>query len=306
MLYSTEELLFRLPASRSMKKKLRILAPHLSHDPVSWVHRVEAHLLKKELRKLSFDISIHLYPCETKAGSPLLLRLSDNLMRRATRELTALGLPYAGPPPGVLENCYDKYTAYRKVSEIGVEIPPTFLGNEPLSLTPPILIKPRRGSDSLGIRVFRSGRVPERFRTEEYLLQPFLNGIDLTVGYLPGFVGYPLEILRPTNTIYSFARKNLLRTKKRPVSDNLLVHQLQTTAKGVCRKMGIDWAARVDFLFDPKHHRLYFLECDAAPLIHRESAFALSLQTAGLERTQQISLFLKGPLPEPGNSSVVS
>jgi D-alanine-D-alanine ligase-like ATP-grasp enzyme len=274
-----------------MEHRLHILAPPLSRDPVSWVHRIEAYLLRRELSAVGWTVSSSVYPHLPGHNVPLLLRLSDNLMRHATRHLLAHGIAFAGPSHDVLEHCYDKYFAYQKVSSAGILIPPTEIGNGPITGVPPFLIKPRRGSDSLGIRIIQSPHIPERFRSETFLIQPFLDGVEITVGFLAR-PGHPFEILRPPGTIYSFRRKNLMRTPKRPLQDDRLVRRIQKQVLTVCDLMGVDWGARVDFLFERRNNLLYFLECDAAPLIHRASAFTLSLASAGLTREQQITLLL--------------
>lgn len=56
--------------------------------------------------------------------------------------------------------------------------------------------------------------------------------------------------------------------------------------------MQIDRAARVDLLYDTRERRLYFLECDAAPLIHSKSALAQSLETARMRRREQLDFLL--------------
>jgi D-alanine-D-alanine ligase-like ATP-grasp enzyme len=54
----------------------------------------------------------------------------------------------------------------------------------------------------------------------------------------------------------------------------------------VGRLLGIDWAARVDFIV--RDGTPFFLECDAAPLVGPDSAFAASFAAAGVERAAQL------------------
>jgi D-alanine-D-alanine ligase len=213
-------------------------------------------------------------------------------MRGATRELTGKGLPYAGPSYRVLESCYDKLFAYRTIGAAGIDYPPTSWDAQSLSFQKPFLVKPRRGSDSLGVRILPN-HIPAKYRTEHFLIQQFVDGKEITVGYLDGLVGHPFEILRPPGTIYSFARKNIFRTRKRPLEDAGSVNKIGEVVKKVCSLMGIDWAARVDFLYETREERLYFLECDAAPLIHKTSAFAMTLELAGMNRPLQIEALLR-------------
>jgi hypothetical protein len=42
---------------------------------------------------------------------------------------------------------------------------------------------------------------------------------------------------------------------------------------------------------------LCFIECDVAPLLGAQSAFAASLEAAGIGRTEQLRLLLSGATP---------
>jgi len=52
----------------------------------------------------------------------------------------------------------------------------------------------------------------------------------------------------------------------------------------IAATLGVGWAARVDFIHDPRVDALYFLECDVAPRVGRGSAFDRRLRGAGLGR----------------------
>jgi D-alanine-D-alanine ligase-like ATP-grasp enzyme len=58
------------------------------------------------------------------------------------------------------------------------------------------------------------------------------------------------------------------------------------------RVLGVDWAARVDFIHERGSDRLLFLECDAAPLVGPRSAFAASLAAGGMARDEQLARLL--------------
>ena len=64
----------------------------------------------------------------------------------------------------------------------------------------PLMLKPRRGSDSLGVRLLRGGPIPACFRTEAYIAQEYMRGTELTVAVLQGQVGMPLQIHLPEGT----------------------------------------------------------------------------------------------------------
>jgi len=56
--------------------------------------------------------------------------------------------------------------------------------------------------------------------------------------------------------------------------------------------LGADWAVRVDLIHETATERLLVLECDAAPMISAQSAFAASLAAANISRAEQLQLLL--------------
>lgn len=221
----------------------------------------------------------------------MLLRLSDPVMLAATRSLTDAGISYIGPRAAVMERSYDKYEACRLVAAQGIDVPATALASEAASILPPLALKPRRGSDSLGVRFPR--RIPSRCATPDYIVQRRIRGADLTVATLRGRTGDPLRILLPEGTPYSFARKYLLRPRRAPLADAALSRRARDLAARIAALLGSDWAARVDFILESGTGRLCFLECDVAPLIGDGSAFAESLAAAGMPRAEQLRLLLE-------------
>jgi D-alanine-D-alanine ligase-like ATP-grasp enzyme len=221
------------------------------------------------------------------------LRLSDPVMLRATRALRDRGLSYIGPGADALERCYDKYTASSLAARHGMDCPATALATQPVPLPGALILKPRRGSDSLGLRLLARGEVPRRYATSEYLVQEYVRGFDVTVALLGGVAGMPLRILLPEGRPYSFMRKYLMRPRREALADASLAERVRALAASIAGILRAEWAARVDFMFEPRSGRLRFLECDAAPMIGEGSAFAESLAGAGYARSQQLASLLK-------------
>ena len=196
-------------------------------------------------------------------------------MLRATQELTGARIPYIGPGAAVLQLCYDKPAASERVAAAGIECPVP-------ATTFPMVIKPRRGSDSIGVRVARSGPIPA-----DHIGQEWIRGVEVTVAYIGGAVGAPLKIVLPEGALHTFTRKYLLRPR-REVLSGPLVQRVRDTALKIARLLGVDWAARVDFIHEARRDRLYFLECDVAPLVGARSAFAESLLAGGMLRSEQL------------------
>jgi D-alanine-D-alanine ligase-like ATP-grasp enzyme len=203
-------------------------------------------------------------------------------MLRAAETLTRAGIPYIGPGAAVMQLCYDKRAANARVATAGIACPA-----EATSF--PMVIKPRRGSDSLGVRIARRPPVPP-----DYVAQELVIGTELTIAVLHGAVGSPLRIALREGTLYSFARKYLLPAHREPLSDQLLAKRVRDTAAHIAQLLKVDWAARVDFIYEPKRDRLCFLECDVAPLIGAGSAFAASLLAAGMPRAEQLRRLILG------------
>ena len=210
-------------------------------------------------------------------------------MLRATELLTRAGKAYFGPRAEVLQTCYDKLQATRLAEAAGIACPHTMPGNAADALDFPLIVKPRRGSDSIGLRLLRQGPLPERYRTDEYLVQEYVRGREITVALIGTRIGRPLELALPTGATYTFMRKYLRPPPRMPLGDLALAARVREAALKLARLYAVNWAARVDFICEPLG-RLCFLECDAAPMLARGSAFAESLAAAGIERAAQLRL----------------
>ena len=101
-----------------------------------------------------------------------------------------------------------------------------------------------------------------------------------------------MRILLPEGTPYTFVRKYLLTPDREVLADGALVERVCGTALAIARLFQINWAARIDLLYDPRRERLCFLERVAAPLLGPASAFACSLSAAGITRREQLRLLI--------------
>jgi len=263
--------------------------------PLAWIHRAEARAIARELRESARAVRLLPFPGQAIASglqAPLLLRLSDPAMLAAVRCLEGAGIPYIGPGAQALARCYDKYDAYRSTVEQGIDTPATALATQADTMAFPLLLKPRRGSDSIGLRVLRSGPIPARVRTDDAIAQEFVRGSELTVGALHGEIGAPLHIVLPEGTPYRFWRKYAWRPRREPVRNAALYARAREAAHRIAAMLGVDWAARIDFIHETATDRLRFLECDAAPLVGPASAFAESLAASGVARHEQLRRLL--------------
>ena len=119
-----------------------------------------------------------------------------------------------------------------------------------------------------------------------------MRGAELTIAVFRDQAGMPLRIFLPEATPYSFLRKYLLRPRHAPLADARLAERVRRTALEIAGIFGVDWAARIDLIHETESDRLRFLECDVAPLVGANSAFAASLEAAGVSRAEQLRMLL--------------
>lgn len=277
---------------------MTILRDRVRAHPLAWIHRAEASSIARELHEHGYRPKIVAFDAArvgALAGETLLLRLSDPVMRVAVQTLSRASIAYRGPGSSVFERCYDKLAASTIVREHGLDVPLTAPAGAAAMPSPPLVIKPRRGSDSLGLRLVDGAPIPARLRTPEHIAQTRVLGIEITVGLSAHRAGIPLQILLPHGTPYSFARKYMRRPRREPLAHVQLAERVRTCATRIATALGVDWAARVDFIYDESVDRLWFLECDAAPLVGADSAFARSFAEAGLGRDAQLRMLLGAP-----------
>jgi D-alanine-D-alanine ligase-like ATP-grasp enzyme len=227
-------------------------------------------------------------PGEVRERKPI-LRLSDPVMFAATEMLTTARVTYVGPSFEAMTRCYDKFAASRAIGTS----PETALGNNADAIAFPVVVKPRSGSDSLGVLRHTRGPIPEHQRTDRYVVQRYVRGTEITVAILNAQAGEPLHIQLSDGALYTFGRKYLLRPRVVPLADQQLAERVRAEAIGIARSLGVNWAARIDLIHEPSSDQLYFLECDVAPLVGLGSAFERSLSAARIERSAQLEqLFL--------------
>jgi D-alanine-D-alanine ligase-like ATP-grasp enzyme len=263
--------------------------------PLAWIHRAEARVLASELKRAGHRSTLVAFRQDRLHNATdglVLLRLSDPLMLLATDELERNGVAYRGPRSAVLERCYDKLEACRIAAASGVDVPETALASEPVPPGDTLIVKPRRGSDSIGVRVLSRRAIPARLRNDRYIVQEFVRGAELTVGIIGARAGAPLRVAVSEYEPYSFTHKYLRPRRRAPVADSALATRARELALDIARAFAVNWAARVDLRHESATGRLRFLECDAAPLVGASSAFAASLTAGGIPRAEQLRLLL--------------
>jgi D-alanine-D-alanine ligase-like ATP-grasp enzyme len=263
--------------------------------PLAWIHRAEARSIAEELRRAGQMVRLvrlQNYSLSDLPPSLLLLRVSDPVMLLLVEALTHAGKSYLGPHDDVMARCYDKYEAQHIATSNGVDSPATALASEAGTIPIPLVLKPRRGSDSIGVRLLKKGPIPARLRTDRHIAQQYIRGTELTVAVCRDRVGMPLRIILPEGTPYSFFRKYLLRPRRVPVTDVDLAERVRRRSLEIAGVFGVNWAARIDLIHETATDRLRFLECDVVPLVGVKSAFAASFEASGINRAEQLRMLL--------------
>jgi hypothetical protein len=204
--------------------------------PLAWIHRAEARAVAAELGASGRAVTNARFRGRVPDTSgTLLLRLSDPVMLEAARMLGDAGIAYRGPSAAALARCYDKWAAIQAVAAGGIDCPRTRFATLASDLPRPLVLKPRRGSDSIGVRVLRFGAIPPRLRNERTLAQSQVFGAELTVGVINGTAGAPLRLGLPEGTPYTFLRKYLVRPGREVLADAALA---QRARRGITRRFG--------------------------------------------------------------------
>lgn len=269
-----------------------VIEPWRTH-PLAWIHRGEARAIGRELRRAGHTVREVLFRGDAELLPGALLRLSDPVMQTAAEALGRAGVPYLGPGAAAMARCYDKWEAHRIASASNIDCPATALATDAGGFAFPLVVKPRRGSDSIGLRIVRDAPIPRRARSADYVAQERIVGAELTVAVIHGRVGMPLRLFLPEGTPYTFARKYLLPPGRGPLTDAALAERVREFALRIAAAFAINWAARIDLIHETATGRLRFLECDVAPLVGPDSAFAASLAAGGVPRAAQLELLLR-------------
>ena len=259
--------------------------------PLAWIHRSEARQIAWELRRNGHAVrrsSFGRSAIADSADDRRILRLSDPVMFKAVEALSRARVAYIGPGFETMKRCYDKYSASRLLTAAGFTCPQTELGINADRIDFPVVAKPRWGSDSIGVRLYAQGPVPAGKRNERHIVQRYIRGAEITIGLLNGQAGAPLHILIPDGALYTFLRKYVRRPRVVPAMEQPFAARVRAEALRIAATLGVDWAARIDFIHEPGTDLLHFLECDVAPLVGPGSAFDTSLRAAGLARNEQL------------------
>ena len=125
---------------------------------------------------------------------PLLAQYKSRFMEKGIKLIVS--------DPETIDVCYDKYTTFKFLKENKFPFPKTFISlNEVLmeikskTIKFPLLIKPRKGSASIGIKkVFNIAELRDKFEEKKFIIQEFLQGDEYGVDIFSNSDLVPISI----------------------------------------------------------------------------------------------------------------
>lgn len=222
-----------------------------------------------------------------------------------------LGIAFTGNAAKTLAICQDKFKAKAVLRAAGLPTAPAQLmqmGEEPLELKFPLIVKPNSEDASLGIYPDSVVRDEESLRRQvrrcldnyrqPVLVEAFIDGREFNVSVMENGEAKPLPVSeidfsampRDMPRIVGYEAKwfedNPLYQKTPPVCpapiDEDLRAKLQGLAAAAFRVMGCRDYARVDFRMDAKG-RPFILEVNPNPDISTNAGYARALKAAAID-----------------------
>ena len=194
---------------------------------------------------------------------------------------------YTGTGPSGAALALDKAAAKARMEEAGIPVAKGTVWN-PLSPPPelsfPVIVKPRSGGSSVGLRCIEEGADLAVYRGgEPMLIEEYLPGREFTVGILDGEALPPVEII-PNGGVYDYRHKYEVGATRELCPAPLekgKTEQLKDLALCAFKALGLRDFARIDFK-ENHHGEPILLEANTLPGLTKTSLLPLAAQTAGI------------------------
>jgi D-alanine-D-alanine ligase len=205
-------------------------------------------------------------------------------------ELTRRRLAFVGAGAAAAATSMDKPKAKAVAEAAGLTTAPAQLLREgdPLTLDPPLVLKPIDEGSSFGVLICQDGAEVEAARATLAANHPvvmaerYVLGRELTVGVVLGEAMPVIEVV-PRGGFYDFeAKYDRDDTQYRFDTgiDEAALSRLQREALTVHRELGVRHLSRVDFIFDTEG-RAWFLEINTMPGFTDHSLLPMAAARAG-------------------------
>jgi D-alanine-D-alanine ligase len=205
------------------------------------------------------------------------------------------GIPFTGSGSASSNLAFDKVAAKRfaalagLTAPAGVALPDIDAALEEYGR---LIAKPARDGSSYGL-IFVNARqdlvaVRNAARTEDYLIEPFVGGIEATCGVLEQSDGAlislpPIEIV-PGEGTFDYTAKYLLKSTQEICPGRFsseVTAQLRDQAMRAHRALSCRGYSRTDFIVSPKG--LVYLETNTLPGLTAASLYPKALKAQGIE-----------------------
>ena len=143
----------------------------------------------------------------------------------------------------------------------------------------PSIIKPTSGGSSIGItkifkneQLYKKNLIKSYSKNEDYLVEDFIEGREITVGILDNKICGITEII--TNSkIYDFKSKYVQVAKhiQNPKLPEKINKELKNNSLLAHNILGCNYISRSDFRYDEKNQKLYLLEINTQPGLTSDS-----------------------------------
>jgi D-alanine-D-alanine ligase len=269
------------------------------------VHEVQPQALRGHARPFE-DVfkpgnrGIRLEPALDQAmAEERLLVLGLHGGRAENGELQAMcemrGIPFTGSGSASSHLAFDKVAAKRFAAIAGVTAPAGLMLEDidaALAEYGRLIAKPVRDGSSYGL-IFVNAKqdlvaVRNAAKTEEYLIEPFIAGVEATCGVLEQPDGSllalpPIEIV-PGEGAFDYTAKYLLKSTKEICPGRFtpeITAQIMDQAVKAHRAMSCSGYSRTDFIISEKGP--IFLETNTLPGLTKASLYPKSLKAQGIE-----------------------
>ncbi len=161
----------------------------------------------------------------------------------------------------------------------------------------PAVVKPADQGSSVGLHVVKKKKelehaVAELFDlTDKVLIEPYIDGRDMTVGILKD---RPLPVIeiKPRRGVYDYKSKYTQgETEYVFLEDEILAKKLQDIALKVHQSLELRDFSRVDFRVDNEGYP-YVLEVNTIPGMTELSLFPMACRKEGIDFTEMLSIII--------------
>jgi D-alanine-D-alanine ligase len=205
------------------------------------------------------------------------------------------GIPFTGSGSASSHLAFDKVAAKRFAAIAGVKSPAGVMledAEAALAEYGRLIAKPARDGSSYGL-IFVNAKqdlvaVRHAAKTEDYLIEPFISGIEATCGVLEQLDGSvfslpPIEIV-PTEGVFDYTAKYLLKSTQEICPGRFtpeISAQIMDRALRAHQALSCSGYSRTDFIVSEKG--LVYLETNTLPGLTKASLYPKALKAQGIE-----------------------